>query len=288
MIKFGREICNDFSAAARMEWLVTNGLGSYASGTIAGVQTRRYHGLLIAALNPPLARTLLLEKFDETARYDSKDYALFANQWASGEVEPHGYDLLDSFYLDGTTPVWIFSFADALLEKRLWMQPGHNTTYIQYTLIRATSSLELTLKAIVNYRDHHHTTENIFPMRVESRPRGVQLTPPNNGTPFVILSDRGTVTPSHDWYAGYHMAVEAYRGLPDTENHLHAATFSATLSTGQSLTLIASTEPNPSLDVKAAWVERQQYERALLVRAWGDASVPMEVPAYPRRGPICR
>jgi predicted glycogen debranching enzyme len=274
MIKFGREICNDFSTASRMEWLVTNGLGSYASGTVAGVQTRRYHGLLIAALNPPLARTLLLEKFDETAHYDGKDYPLFANQWASSEVEPNGYHLLASFHLDGTTPVWTFSIADALLEKRLWMQPGHNTTYIQYTILRATFTLELTLKAIVNFRDHHHATENTFLMRVEPRPRGVQLTPPNHGIPFVILSDQGPVTPFHDWYTGYHMAIEAYRGLPDTENHLHAATFRSTIQPGESLTVVASTEPDPNLDPQISWAERQKCENSLLERAWEDSSIP--------------
>ena len=82
MLDFGRDICGHLPLAERREWLVTNGIGGYASGTVAGLLTRRYHGLLIAALKPPLGRTLLLTKLDETATYDGHAYPLFANRWA--------------------------------------------------------------------------------------------------------------------------------------------------------------------------------------------------------------
>ncbi len=132
---FGSEVCGDLSVATKREWLVTNGIGGYASGTIANVQTRRYHGLLMAALKPPLGRTLLLAKLDETAEYDGiypesgRFYPLYANRWADGLVEPLGHHYLNRFHLEGTTPVWTFACANALLEKRIWMQPGANTTY---------------------------------------------------------------------------------------------------------------------------------------------------------------
>jgi len=87
---FGREICGDLVAAEQREWLVTNGLGGYASGTVAGLLTRRYHGLLVAALPPPHGRTLLLTKLDESASYDGQEYTLFCNRWSGGEVEPAG------------------------------------------------------------------------------------------------------------------------------------------------------------------------------------------------------
>ena len=69
-IDFGREVCGDLSVVSKREWLVSNGIGGYASGTLANVLSRRYHGLLMAALEPPLGRTLLLAKLDETAEYD--------------------------------------------------------------------------------------------------------------------------------------------------------------------------------------------------------------------------
>jgi glycogen debranching enzyme len=77
-IEFGREICGNLSSAETREWLVTNGIGGYASGTVAGLLSRRYHGLLVAALQPPLGRTLLLAKLDEVARYNDID--LFFSQ----------------------------------------------------------------------------------------------------------------------------------------------------------------------------------------------------------------
>ena len=80
MIELGRDLCSDEAVASRREWLVTNGLGGFASGTVAGLLTRRYHGLLVAALKPPLGRTLLVTRLDETATYDGGAYPLAANR----------------------------------------------------------------------------------------------------------------------------------------------------------------------------------------------------------------
>jgi predicted glycogen debranching enzyme len=115
-IEFGREICCEPGISEKREWLVTNGIGGFASGTVAGLLTRRYHGLLIAALKPPLGRNLLVTKLDETASYDGKNYPLSSNRWADGTVDPHGFVNIERFYLDGTIPVWEFACADALLE----------------------------------------------------------------------------------------------------------------------------------------------------------------------------
>ena len=157
-IKFGREICGCLDAAEKREWLVTNGIGGFASGTVAGLLTRRYHGLLIAALKPPLGRTLLATKMDETVTYDGIQYSLYTNRWAGGTVDPHGYRHIESFHLEGTIPVWEFACADAILEKRIWMQQGANTTYVHYKLIRATRPLTLEIKSFINYRDYHGIT----------------------------------------------------------------------------------------------------------------------------------
>jgi predicted glycogen debranching enzyme len=124
MLDFGRDICSHLLLAERREWLVTNGIDGYASGTIAGLLTRRYHDLLIAALKPPLGRTLLLTKLDETATYDGHAYPLFANRWAVPILALRYERTREWEGLEGTTPVWTFAWADALLEKRVWMQPG--------------------------------------------------------------------------------------------------------------------------------------------------------------------
>jgi glycogen debranching enzyme len=99
---------------------------------VSGLLSRRYHGLLVAALKPPLGRTLLVAKLDETLEYGGGARPLFANRWADGTVDPRGYREMERFRLEGTTPVWTFAVADALLEKRVFMEPGANTTYVQY------------------------------------------------------------------------------------------------------------------------------------------------------------
>ena len=106
IVGFGREICGDLAAAERREWLCTNGVGGFASGTVAGLLGRRYHGLLVAALEPPLGRTLLVATVDETVAYDGLERQLSTNRWADGTIAPCGYREIERFALDGTTPVW--------------------------------------------------------------------------------------------------------------------------------------------------------------------------------------
>ncbi|MEH2235775.1 amylo-alpha-1,6-glucosidase [Nostoc sp.] len=266
-IEFGREICGNLDTAQSREWLVTNGIGGYASGTVAGLLTRRYHGLLVAALNPPLGRTLLLAKLDETVLYDTRSYPLHTNRWADGIVSPHGYRHIERFSLEGTMPVWHFAVADALLEKRVWMQQGANKTYVQYTVRRATQPLKLTLKAMVNYRDYHGDTQsNGWQMSVEQVEQGICVTAYPGAVPLYLLSDSpfgGSASPVHNWYYGFDLAVERYRGLSDKEDHLHAATFEVTLNPGEAIAFVASTEKQPNLNVEAALKLRRAQEQKL-------------------------
>src|SRR6266404_6664467 len=154
-ISLGPEICNDLSAAEQREWLVTNGIGGFASGTVAGCATRRYHGLLVAALNPPARRTLLVGGLDELASVDGKTHPLATHRWASGAIAPEGYLSILKFKLDGKIPVWTYQLGNVLIEKRIWMHYGENTTFVQYTLEDARTVVALDLKALVNYRDYH-------------------------------------------------------------------------------------------------------------------------------------
>lgn len=272
-IKLSQEICGDLDIAASREWLVTNGIGGYASGTVAGVLTRRYHGLLIAALNPPLGRTLLLTKLDETVGYGEQIYSLYTNRWKDGTVEPHGYHLIEDFSLDGTIPVWTYACADAIVEKRICMQQGANTTYIQYKLHRATQPLKLSIKALVNYRDYHGNTHgNGWRMNVEPVTKGVRITANLDAIPFYLLSEQATLITAHDWYYGFDLAVERRRGLSDVEDHLHIATFEATLNLGESITLVASTEEKPDLNGETAQKLQHAHEQKLIELWQGNYS----------------
>jgi predicted glycogen debranching enzyme len=157
-VRFGREICGDLASALRREWLVTNGLGGYASGTLAGINTRRYHGLLVAALEPPVQRTVMVASMVEHAQYAGRTFALSTYEYADGTIDGHGYLNLEAFRLDGTLPVWTFTIADAVLERRLWMVYGQNSTVITYRVLRASDTVELTCLPLVTYRDFHVLT----------------------------------------------------------------------------------------------------------------------------------
>ena len=260
-VQFGREICGDLAAAESREWLVTNGIGGYASGTIAGSQTRRYHGLLIAALQPPLGRTQLVSAIDEIVHYAGADFSLATHRWASGVVDPKGFLSLESFHLEGTEPVWTYALADALLEKRVWMRQGENTTFIQYTLARGSSAIEMELTVLVNYRDFHSLTRaGDWRMKIEPVPGGVKVAAFDGATPFYLKSIAASCEPRHEWYRGCYYAEETARGLDDREDHLCAAIFRAKLGVGSSATFVVTSEAAASLDGETAVGERANYE----------------------------
>ena len=142
LIGFGSEITGDPRLAGEREWLVTNGLGGYGMGTVSGAPSRTYHGLLIAALSPPVERTLLTSRLEVSVAAPD------------GTLTSLGYRQIEAFALEGTVPRWRFAVADALVEHRLWMAPGANTTDVSHRLVRGAGPLELMLTAFVQHRSH--------------------------------------------------------------------------------------------------------------------------------------
>src|SRR6266704_35629 len=281
-LHFGREICGSLDIAEQREWLVTNGIGGFASGTVSGNLTRRYHGLLIAALHPPVGRTQLVAKLDETAHHAGIEYAVATNRWLGGAVEPKGYLNIESFRLEGTTPIWQFALGDALVEKRIWMSQGENTTYVQYTLLRGGQSLELELKALVNYRDFHSSTHaGDWQMRVGSIEDGVQINAFDGATPFYLLSAEAEFETRHEWHRDCFLPLAKYRGLDDHEDHLLAAIFSTELALNQSVTLVLTTNADAQLDGCCAWEEHAEHEKKLFAKwASHDAQAASSAPDW--------
>ena len=271
MLDFSRDICSDLSIAQTREWLVTNGIGGYASGTVGSPRTRAYHGLLVAALDPPLGRTLLVSHVDDTIEYDGRDYDLATHRWGDGTVDPRGVVHLDRFHLDGTVPVWTFALGDALLEKHVWMEPGANTTYVQYRLLRARTSVTLRAKTFGTHHDHHAPTQaGDWQMGVSATENGLRVDAYDDATPFFLRSVDAAPTPAHTWYRNYALPVETDRGLPDREDLLHTATFEATLAPEDALTLVFSTEADASLDGPAAPARRRKRDEKLVTQAGLD------------------
>jgi len=267
-VQFGREVLGELELAEGREWLVTNGLGGYASGTAAGTCTRRYHGLLMAALQPPTDRTLLVAGIDETARYAESNFPLATNRWLSGTVAPAGYLQIESFHLEGTKPVWRFALGDALLEKRVWMKQGENTTFVEYTLVRGNAGVDLEGKILVTYRDFHATTHGDgWQMRIEPVEKGIRVVAFDGATPFYLRSASATFEPRHEWYRDFFLPAERERGLDDHEDRLMAAVFHARLAVGKKLSLVFSADPKAILDSEQARTLQSNHDMKLF-QAW--------------------
>ena len=281
MIEFGREVAGRLEVAERREWLCANGLGGFASGTVAGLATRRYHALLVAALSPPVGRTVVVSGLDERVEYGGRTYALAANRWADGTIAPDGYRLIERFHLDGTTPVWHYACSDALIEKRVWMEPGANTTYVRYRVVRGGGPVRLGLGALVNHRDYHTTTRGPgWQMQVERVEHGLRVTAFGGARPVLLLATGAQVEPTHDWYQGFRLSAEEARGLDTLDDSLRVGTFTATLEPGRALTCVLSVEVAPGLDGEQAWQRRRAHEAEALL-AWRKAEpAAAEAPAW--------
>ncbi len=265
-VEFGRSICGDLTAAERREWLVTNGLGGFASGTIAGALTRRYHGLLVAAFRPPVERMLLATKIDEVVTYRGIAYSLAANRWQDGHISPQGFTAIERFYLDGTTPVWEFALADGLLEKRVWMEPGANTTYVRYRALRGGAPFELALRTFVNYRSFHGNT-HAGDWHIGVTPQGaraLRIDAVPGGRAFWIAADAGTLAVENVWYRDFVLSQETLRGLDDRDDHLAAGSFAVTLETNGAITIAAADTELGDFSSDDARTRRANHEAAAL------------------------
>jgi predicted glycogen debranching enzyme len=263
VVKMGPEICGSFEVGSEREWLVTNGLGSFACGSVTGALTRRYHGLLIATL-PDHARLLLVSKAEEVMRYATREYALGANRWSSGAVEPQGFRFIERFHLDGSIPVWRFACADAILEKRVWMQDGANTTFLRYELLYASEPAELEVKVLVNCRDMHATTRaGDWNTSVTPVAHGFCVVALDGAPHVYLLSDAAHGEPRSEWYRNYDLPVERERGLDHRDNHLLAAVFRTRLSPGEAVTFAFSTEHDPWLGNRTALDARESLDQKL-------------------------
>ena len=155
VVAHGRAILGDLDAAVRREWLVTNGIGGFAMGTLGGPATRGYHGWLVAATEPPVGRRLLVGGLVERITVGDRTFALDAHEYADGTLDGRGWELQESFVLDGSIPTWRFAIEDQIVERRVWMARGANTTYVRYRLARGSRPLRLAVSALVTDREFH-------------------------------------------------------------------------------------------------------------------------------------
>ncbi|MEY2571622.1 MAG: hypothetical protein QOE63_1972, partial [Acidimicrobiaceae bacterium] len=156
-IRFGRQACGSLDEAASREWLVTDGLGGFAMGTMSGLRTRRYHGLLVTATEPPIGRRLGLASLDPVLVIGDRRVRLATHEWADGTIAPRGHELLDGFAIEDGVPRWRWSVGPLTLEAELAMVRGRAAVGVRYRLVRAGSAghVALEVEALTTWRDGH-------------------------------------------------------------------------------------------------------------------------------------
>jgi len=259
---FSRLDCRSLESAQlnSKEWLVTNGIGGFGMGTVGGEQTRRYHALLIAALQPPLGRTVMLSAV--------KEYLL----------EEHGRvpldDHLSRFHLEGSIPVWTFLVKGSKLEKRIWMEQGYNRVYVQYEMGRGAAPIRLDLDLCVHHRDfHENTSGETWENRLTLQNEGFSYHAFPGAAVLHVQCTGANPALAGNWLCDIPQRMETYRGLDDAGNHYLAATLSTQVEPDSPTLLTAGTTPRPAtrkpLDARRKHDESVQ-KRAGLVRepAW--------------------
>jgi predicted glycogen debranching enzyme len=246
------------------EWLETNGIGGFASSTASGIHTRRYHGLLVAAIKPPVARAVLLSKFEEALVIDGRRYELSANRYP-GVVYPQGFEYLAEFRLD-PFPVFVYRVEDVEIVKTVFMVHGENTTVIEYTQTKGPAC-RLEVRPLIAFRDYHATThENGFLNPHLTDECGGVSVKPYPDLPRMYLWGM-SLEGAGAWYRNFEYDIEKARGLDYREDLFNpgVASFDLTAPAG----IIASTEPHSAAEVPTLR-QAEITRRAGLVAACPD------------------
>ncbi|MFG1777586.1 amylo-alpha-1,6-glucosidase [Micromonospora sp. NPDC049048] len=251
-IRFGPQVCGDLTGGAAREWLVTDGLGGYATGTVSGLRTRRYHGLLVVAGETPASRRVGLVGLDPAVLLPSgARVRLGAHEWSSGDVDPRGFELLERFDLSDGLPRWRWRVGDVVIERELAMTHGRSCVAVVHRLVSG-GPVRLDLAAVCTWRDAHGERRADGPApRVEPVPGGAVV----EGAFRLAGPDWA---PEGQWWHGAHHREEAARGLNPDEDLWYAGRFSGALERpGDTVSVLAwagelAEEPSPATEVVAA------------------------------------
>ncbi len=255
------------------EWLVTNGLGGYASCSIGGSLTRVFHGYLIAALPAPLGRTMMLNQILEEVIFpDGRCVALNGLLRQEGDERDRARHLA-SCHLDGALPVWTYEFEGITLEKKLVVPHHQNTVYVNYRLTYGAEPVKLKLRPAVNMREHEAPVNSpIDGYTVTIRDDRYELKADNDIPPLrlSVLGEGVSFSMDRLRIADVVYEIERSRGYAWRGDLWSPGYFSVDIDVTKEATLIASTEPwniMLTLDQQQAWDAEQDRKRRLLLEA---------------------
>jgi predicted glycogen debranching enzyme len=271
----------------RREWLVTNGLGGYASSTVVGVLTRRYHGLLVAALPAPLGRMVLLNHLLERVRLQNRQVV-----WLGDEDEVAGPNAADrpdhlvEFRLELGLPVWRYELPGIAIEKRLVMPYGQNTVHVTYELVRGDGPVRISLRPSIQFRGYEEpvNTSQVTQYTLTAVDTRYEVSG-GAGLPclrFLIGGERAALTLDEKGAASVPYEMERFRGYDSVGSMWSPGYFRADLRKGQPVTLVASAEPWEVMQAlapaEAEQAERERRRRLLgIARCEGSSSLTAEL-----------
>jgi predicted glycogen debranching enzyme len=266
LIRSGPEVCGTLERSAAREWLVADGLGGSAMGTVSGLRTRRYHGLLVVATRPPIGRMLGLAALDAVLVLGDRRIRLATHEWVSGAVDPQGHVSLATFDLADGVPRWRWAIGDIVVERQLAMTRGTPAVGVTHRLVRAPGPVRLELTPLCTWRDVNGERYGDGPPSIEVDADGFTF----EGA-YRVVGPRFSV--SGTWYRGVRYREEAARGLNDREDLWAAGAFVADLEPGGSCGVTAAVrgaEPVPPAEaiVDAA---RERARRILAAASPADA-----------------
>ena len=216
----------------RTEWLEADGLGGFASGTTAGIRTRRYHAVLLSATTPPTGRVVLVNGFDVWADTAAGSVALSTQRYSPDVLYPDGSTRIAGFART-PWPTWEFDAPDgSRVRQELFVEHGTGVTVVSWTLVWGTQPLTLRVRPLLSGRDYHsmHHENSLFNFEPEVRGHRVTFRP-YDGLPRVELSSSGGYRHAPDWYRQFLYRDERERGLDDTEDLASPGEFALTLAT---------------------------------------------------------
>lgn len=286
MIEFGKEICQNFAESSSREWLETNGLGGFASSTICGINTRRYHAILTAAIKPPVLRMALVNQYDETLSDGNSEWPLSSHQWFSSDpknglpcvVHPEGYKQITQFELF-PWPTWRFESESWKLEKMIFMLYGQNTTITLYRLIEPQNKkIELRVRPLLTGRESHHLQLENKQLKPDAKiSEGKAAFEPYPGvTPF-YLHHNGKFQSSFFWYKNFYYAIEKERGLDFREDCWSPGEIVFTLEPERPAFLIASTEQKMNTKIETIQSEEKRRRESATKLKSKNTSAPLNI-----------
>jgi predicted glycogen debranching enzyme len=247
-----KDTCRDFAQSSHFEWLDTNHTGAFAMGTVAGVNTRRYHGLLIASQNPPDDRQSILSRVEETIAFADKSFELATVQYP-GVVQPRGFDLLEDFRA-GPFPTWRYNLNGAFIQKSVCLLDNEQSVLLSY---RASHPCQMSLRPMLSLRDYHSLAhQNTSPSPVLRTAAGRCSFTSNAGTPsLTILHSAKTFRADPQCYLNNEYLRELDRGLDFREDLYSPGVLLFDLPANTRVWLLATIEPD-------AW--RRQLDNATI------------------------